>query len=137
MPTMSRSPGLANSTASSEVSSPPNTRCRSCLAGRLGMLRAVMIDLSKPSGTRVAIARSRPTLHLPCRLSASEVFCDRVAARSLKTAAQELAESLRARWDGRACPAAPPARPRGSLRRSGTGGGERHVGDEPDQHEPA
>src|SRR5262245_14787087 len=67
MPTMSSSLTLANSTSSSDLSSPPNTRCRSCLAGRLGVSAARMIDLSvAPS----AAATLQATL---CRTAGSNV----------------------------------------------------------------
>src|SRR5215475_12867736 len=100
MPTMSSSLTLANSTSSSDLSSPPNTRCRSCLAGRLGVSAARMINLRCPiscgdlASHRMSY-RQGPTSHLPFHLSASEAFCGKVRLRSLKTAAQELTEKSR------------------------------------------
>src|SRR6516165_11505145 len=68
MPTMSRSLTSANSTSSSDLSSPPNTRCRSCLAVRLGVSGACMVDFS-PTVGRGDFASHRITSNVSFTLS--------------------------------------------------------------------
>src|SRR5262249_57514743 len=112
MPTMSSSLRSANSTSSSDLSSPPNTRCRSCLAGRLGASAARMVDLSIGpwAAATLRVTAWPPTSHLPFHLSASEAFCGKVRARSPKTAAQELADKA-CRRGGRRGGGEPPPPP--------------------------
>src|SRR5437016_9763616 len=94
MPTKSSASRFANSTSSSDSSSPPNTRWSSCLAGRLCASAAVMMDPSSADQRRgLSLLRhdSNDSFTLSLKRFGSLLWQGDLR-RPLKTAAQELAE---------------------------------------------
>src|SRR4029453_13512980 len=73
MPTMSSRSRSLNSTSAKVLSSPPKTRCRSCLAG-LGVLSVVITmhllgkQQGRPCAHRLAAARPHPAGNAPLTL---------------------------------------------------------------------